>query len=170
MPIYEFYSPDTNKIYSFFARRLSMGGLTPRCPDDPKARMERVLSKFAVTGRARENTAPPGPTDPRMERVLGELQREMAGIDEKNPDPRAIGQLMRRMSDATGQAMPTEMNQMIERLEAGEDPEKLESEFGDALDNLNFPDTATDPSGGTSRVRQRVPKRDPVLYEMSDFL
>lgn len=170
MPIYEFYSPDTNKIYSFFARRLSMGGRTPRCPDNPKARMERTLSRFAVTGRARENTPTVGAADPRMDRVLGELQREMAGIDDKNPDPRAIGQLMRRMSDATGQTMPDEMNQMIERLEAGEDPEKLESEFGDVLDNLNFPDSPTDLPGVTPRVRPRAPQRDPVLYEMSDFL
>ena len=35
MPIYEFYSPDTNRIYSFFARSLAQGRLTPRCPDNP---------------------------------------------------------------------------------------------------------------------------------------
>ena len=50
MPIYEFYSPDTNKVYSFFARSLSLGQKVPRCPDKPGARMERMVSRFAVTG------------------------------------------------------------------------------------------------------------------------
>ena len=54
MPIYEFYSPDTNRIYSFFARSLAQGRLTPHCPDNPRARMERMISRFAVTGRAKE--------------------------------------------------------------------------------------------------------------------
>ncbi len=53
MPIYEFHSPDTNKIYSFFARSLSYADKVPKCPDNPTARMERVISKFAFTGRAK---------------------------------------------------------------------------------------------------------------------
>ena len=53
MPIYEFYSPETHKIYSFFARSLAYASKTPRCPDKPGAPMERMISKFAVTGRAK---------------------------------------------------------------------------------------------------------------------
>jgi hypothetical protein len=63
MPIYEFYSPDTNRIYSFFARSLAQGQLTPRCPDNPKARMERMISRFAVTGRAKEKSETNNETD-----------------------------------------------------------------------------------------------------------
>ena len=90
MPIYEFYSPDTHKIYSFFARSLAYASKTPRCPDNLGARMERVVSKFAVTGRAKEKTEKPvgDDMDPRMERVMAEMERDMAGMDENNPDPR----------------------------------------------------------------------------------
>jgi hypothetical protein len=49
-----FYCPDNRKIYSFFARSLAYAGKTPRCPDNPKLRMERMISRFAVTGRAKE--------------------------------------------------------------------------------------------------------------------
>jgi hypothetical protein len=63
MPIYEFYSPDTHKIYSFFARSLAHANKTPRCPDKPDARMERVVSKFAVTGRAKEKADTPAGRD-----------------------------------------------------------------------------------------------------------
>ena len=139
MPIYEFYSPDTNRIYSFLARSVAQGQLTPRCPDDPTARMERMISQFAVTGRAQEKADSPEGSDsldPRMERVMAEMESEMSSMNEDNPDPRQLGRLMRKMTEATGQKMPDAMEQMIQRLERGEDPEKLEEEFGDSLENL----------------------------------
>ena len=175
MPIYEFHSPDTNRIYSFFARSLSMADITPRCPDDTSARMERVVSRFAVTGRAKEapQDSAGAMDDPRMERMMAEMERDMAGLDENNPDPRALGHMMRKMTEATGQRMPGEMEHMIRRLEAGEDPEKLEEEFGDAFDNIDFPgmEAAGEGEGVARAVRVlRQPERDPKLYDFSDYL
>ena len=172
MPIYEFYSPDTNRIYTFFARSLSQGGKVPRCPDKTGARMERMVSKFAVTGRAEETASPAGdPGDPRMERMMAEMEREMSGLDESNPDPRALGRLMRKMTEATGQGVPAEMEQMIRRLESGEDPEKLEEEFGDAFDAMDLPDeVGADGVAIGSKSRKRRIRRDPKLYEMAEFI
>lgn len=176
MPIYEFYSPDTNRVYSFFARSLSQGQAIPRCPDDPKARMERLLSRFAVTGRAKEKTAGPAPgmeaPDPRMERVMAEMESEMSSLSDENPDPRQLGRLMRKMSEATGQKMPEVMQQMIQRLEKGEDPEKLEEEFGDAMENMEneFGETPADEGKAGPLKLRRKPTRDPNLYEMGDYV
>lgn len=176
MPIYEFHSPDTNRIYSFFARSLTYASVTPLCPDDPKARMERVVSRFALTGRAKEKSEAPVPDamDARMERVMAEMERDMAGMDENNPDPRALGRMMRKMTEATGQKMPSEMEHMIQRLEAGEDPERLEEEFGDAMENFDMPgmegEGTGDESPGAPRTRRERPVRDPALYEFSDYL
>jgi len=177
MPIYEFYSPDTNRIYSFFARSLAQGRTTPRCPDNPKARMERVISRFAVTGRAKEKSeAPPDldAQDPRMERVMAEMEREMSSMNDDHPDPRQLGRLMRKMTEATGQKMPEQMEQMIQRLEKGEDPEKLEAEFGDTLENLGgeFAEGAGEAGGkaGALRLPRQQPTRDPRLHEMGDYL
>lgn len=133
--------------------------------------MERMISRFAVTGKAVEKKETPGGAeDPRMDRMMAEMQSEMAGMDEGNPDPKAIGRLMRKMTEATGQPIPKVMEQMIRRMEAGEDPEKLEEEFGDALEGLDLPDSETADEGGSSRQAHRRPVRDPALYEMSDFL
>ncbi|HRJ70847.1 MAG TPA: hypothetical protein PLS03_01410 [Terrimicrobiaceae bacterium] len=170
MPIHEFYSPDTHRIYSFFARSLAQGRLTPRCPDDPQARMERMISRFAVTGTARELLDPIASPDPRTERVLSEMEGEIASLSEDNPDPRQLGRLMRKMTEAAGQNVPDAMQQMIRRLENGEDPEKLEAEFGDVMENLGE-DLGTD-SGNEVRNRARgrkPPGRDPKLYEMGDY-
>ena len=176
MPIYEFYSPDTNRIYSFFARSLAQRRLTPRCPDNPQARMERMISRFAVTGRAKEKSDSPAEADsldPRMERVMAEMESEMSSMSEDNPDPRQLGRLMRKMTEATGQKMPEAMEQMIQRLEQGEDPEKLEEEFGDSLENLgeDFGESAAgEEKPGPLKLRRQRPTRDPALYEMSDYL
>ena len=53
MPIYEYYCPNNHRIYQFFAKTLAQGRTVPRCPDNPKFRMEKMVSKFAVTSGAK---------------------------------------------------------------------------------------------------------------------
>lgn len=173
MPIYEFYSPDTNRIYSFFARSLAQGRGIPRCPDHDGARMERLVSRFAVTGRPKEKVEAPGEdADPRMERAMAEMEHELSSMSDDRPDPRQIGRLMRKMTEATGRKMPEVMEQMIQRLEKGEDPERLEAEYGDALESMGdvFGDHADTPDGARAKARVKPPTRDPKLYEMADYL
>jgi hypothetical protein len=142
--------------------------------------MERVLSPFAITGRAKEKTAEPGgegmpDLDPRQEAEMMKLAGEMSGMDEGNPDPRQLGRLMRRMMDITGEKMPEAMVEMIGRMEKGEDPEKLEAEYGEALgdDPMGQGPGEQEASGkaGLSAIRRRLPpRRDPTLHEMSAYL
>jgi hypothetical protein len=182
MPIYEFYCPNNNKIYSFFARSLAHAGKTPRCPDNPRFKMERLVSKFAITGRAKEKTAEPdagtGMDDARMEAALAEMERDFGGMDTENPDPRQLGRMMRKMSALTGEKMPGQMEEMIRRMEAGEDMDKLESEYGDLLDETG--DLEADAPGGegakSGSLKERLralhqrPVRDETLYEMNDYV
>jgi len=180
MPIYEFYCPKNHRIYSFFARGVIDETTIPRCPDNPDFPMKRMMSGFAVIGRAREpaDSAAEDPDDPRMEAAMAELEREMAGMDEENPDPRQMGHLMRRMSELTGEKLPDVMEEMVGRLEAGEDPDKLEEEYGD-LPDLDDPgeDGAADADGGDSAERRKAflkrlrgPVQDPELYKLRDYL
>ncbi len=178
MPIYEFYCARNRTIYSFFARSLAYAAKTPRCPDDAGFPLERMISKFAVTGRAKEPSAAvaDAPDDPRMERAMLEMESEMAALgDGENPDPRALARMMRKMTDLTGEPMPAAMGEMIARLEQGEDPDKLEQEYGDVMDGF-------DPGGGggdetekdasavvAARRRSQRIERDPKLYEMAEY-
>ncbi|MGC9450854.1 MAG: cytochrome C [Oceanipulchritudo sp.] len=142
--------------------------------------MQKLVSGFAVIGRAKEPSGGEGGDDlddPRMEAAMAELEREMAGMDEENPDPRQMGHLMRRMSELTGEKMPGVMEEMVQRLEAGEDPDKLEEEYGDMPELEEFgmgEDSDKDGEGGSVRKsllrRLRGPVRDPELYEWKDYL
>ena len=176
MPIYEFYCPKNQKIYSFLARSLAYAGVTPRCPDNPKYPMERLVSGFAVTGRAKEtpDAAPDGMDDPKMEAAMAQMEREFSTLDSENPDPKQLAQVMRRMSSLTGEAMPPQAEEMIRRMEAGEDPDKLDEEYGDAPDPFGGDmegGTGDEDSGpGKVKARRRRTTRDPVLYDISEYV
>ncbi len=195
MPIYEYYSPDTNKIYSFYARSLAYADKTPRCPDGKQHRMKKLVSAFAVIGRSKEPEKTPNPAgaegadDPRMEAAMAAMEREFTGMNEENPDPRQLGRMMRRMSELSGEKMPAEMEEMTRRLEAGEDSEKLEEKFGDQfgdeeggeMNEMGGPPGAETTETKEERAKKRMlralarrrraePQRDPVLYEIADYV
>ena len=54
------------------------------------------------------------------------------GMDES--DPRAMAQMMRRMSTESGEGIDPEMGEMLDRMEAGEMPDDMgdsDGDFGD---------------------------------------
>ncbi len=178
MPIYEFFCPGNRRIYSFFAHSMRFAEKVPRCPDNPRWKMEKMISGFAITGRAQKKAADaPGDDfdDAKMDAAMGEMEREFGHVAESdNPDPRALAKMMRRMGEISGQKMPAQMDEVIARLEKGEDPDKLEAEYGDvfeAMDAENGPDSAGagDEKSRTKARRTRRETRDPKLYEMAEF-
>lgn len=185
MPIYEFFSPDTNKVYSFFARSSAYADRVPRCPDGDGHAMRKLVSSFAITGRAKEKKDDDagGMGDefsPQQEAEMMRLAGEMGSLDEENPDPKALGRLMRRMTEIAGEKIPEDMNEMLRRLEAGEDLEKLEDQFGDAFGEDAMageegmmppmpPGAGKETAPAVRRIRRAI-TRDPNLYEMADWL
>lgn len=182
MPIYEYYSPDTNKIYSFYAKTLAQGRQVPRCPDDPKARMRKVVSAFAVTGRhktePKDGAAPAadGIDETKVDAAMDAMEREFANVDEN--DPRALARMMRRMSEMTGEKFDEPMEEAVRKLEEGADPESLEDgmggesgaeaaadPFGDPFPGAGGPATEKREPRARTKVRRPAPVRDPNLYD-----
>ncbi len=180
MPIYEFYSPDTNRIYSFYAKTLAQGKIVPQCPDNPKARMVKLLSSFAVGGTQKAETPVAtaggqagGPDDARMDAAFGAMEQEFSHVDEN--DPRAMARMMRRMADLTGERIHGPMEEAVRKLEEGADPEALEAQMEDTFgpateEGLLGSDAAS--SGGAEQAESRAklkirrpPVRDPKLYD-----
>lgn len=146
MPIYEFACPKCRKIFSFLSKRVQPDH-SPNCPKCGNTNLSKQVSRFAMTKGLKEAPAggpagedpnePPMPDfdDPRVERVMNELERDMAYMDENNP--KHMAHMMRKMKDVMPEgAMPKEMDIAIRRLEAGEDPEKIEEDMGDVLGGL----------------------------------
>jgi putative FmdB family regulatory protein len=141
MPIYEFACPKCRRIYSFLSKRVNPDRL-PICPKCGNKKMSKQVSRFAFSRKLAEPAAksasetgePPMPDldDPRMERAMMELERDMEHLDENNP--KHMAHMMKKMKDLMPPgSVPKELDVAIKRLEAGEDLEKIEADMGDVL-------------------------------------
>src|SRR5271169_3889101 len=157
MPIYEFACPKCRVIFNFLSLRISPGR-PPVCPRCGNKKMRKQMSRFA-SPRGTKEPAPagenaeaeagmPNPDDPRVMRAMREMERDMEHMDENNP--RHMAHMMRKMKDLMPPgSMPKELDTAIKRLEAGEDPEKIEADMGDVLgDLMGGPDEEGAPGGG----------------------
>jgi len=87
--------------------------------------------------------------DPRVARAMAEMERDMEHLDETNP--RHMAHLMKKMKGLMPPgSVPKELDTAIKRLEAGEDPEKIEADMGDLLgDFMGGPEGGTGGGGYT---------------------
>ena len=131
MPIYEYQCEKCRRVLSFLVRNTKEHK-PPACPKCGHKKMDRILSRFAsvkgAKGQRDESTrnmnAPAGPEQMPDMSMLD-------GVDEN--DSRSMGRVMRKLAEESGEQIPPEMDEMCRRLEAGEDPEKIEESMGDLL-------------------------------------
>ena len=159
MPIYEFLCATCNRIYSFHSFKMATEKI-PACPKCGDPELRRVPSSFGVAASTKvvssDDDLDGGFDDPRMEREMMRFAAELENMDEN--DPRAMAAAVRKMTEIAGEPVTPAMEEMIRRLEAGEDPEKVEEELGDAIE-----EEMGDEGGGFSGA---APTRDSGLYPM----
>ena len=164
MPIYEFFCPDCNTIFSFFSSTVNTSKV-PACPKCKRAVLERQVSLFAVTGKAKQD----GDMDDlpfdetKMEQAMNMLAGEAENINED--DPRQAAQLMRKLTDMTGMELGSGMQEALQRMEQGEDPEQLEAEMGDLLESED-PFIMPGKKGKSGRAARPAPTKDETLYDL----
>ena len=123
------------------------------------------MSSFAFTGKAKED----GDMDDlpfdegKMEKAMNMLAGEAENISED--DPRQAANLMRKLTDMTGMELGPGMQEALKRMEAGEDPDAIEAEMGDLLEDEE-PFLMPEKKGGKKGTRRAAPKRDETLYDL----
>jgi hypothetical protein len=61
---------------------------------------------------------------------------DFSGMEGIENDPQALASMMRKMGGEMGEDMPAEFNDVVDRLEAGQSPEEIESALPDlGVDN-----------------------------------
>ena len=164
MPIYEFYCPDCNTLFNFFSRTINTTKL-PTCPKCNQRQLQRQMSAFAFTGKAKEGGEDDDlPFDEgKMEKAMQMLAAEADRINED--DPRQAANLMRKLTDMTGMELGTNMEEALRRMERGEDPEQVEAEMGDLLESED-PFVFNEKKGRARGMAKPAPTRDDTLYDL----
>jgi len=54
-----------------------------------------------------------------------------SGLEGLEDDPRALGKMMRKMSNEMGEDVGPEFNEVVDRLESGQSPEDIEKSMPD---------------------------------------
>src|SRR5438132_1412773 len=157
MPIYEYACPKCRVIFNFLSKRINPDRL-PTCPKCGNKKMSKQVSRFAMPRGLKEPVTPaaggeeppmPDMDDPKVMRVMDELERDMEHMDENNP--KHMAHMMKKMKEVLPVGtVPKELDVAIKRLEAGEDPEKIEADMGDVLgDFMGGPGGEGGPGGYT---------------------
>ncbi len=113
MPIYEYGCYDCRKRVSVFFRSLSVAqtqqAVCPRCEG---TNLKRLISKVAFV-RSEES---------RLDALAD--PSNLGGVDEN--DPKSMAKWLRKMGQETGEELGDEFNEVVDRLESGEDPDSIE--------------------------------------------
>jgi len=92
------------------------------------------------------------------------LTRESGQINED--DPRQAALLMRKLTDTAGINMGKAMEEALNRLEKGEDPDTIEAEMGDVFAGEEHFTVAARTDSGPRTSSQPQPRIDETLYDL----
>jgi putative FmdB family regulatory protein len=130
MPYYPYRCLDCHKRFDLFLSYSEYGLQPVACPHCQSQNVQRRISRVRIALSE----------DSRLENLS-----DMGDLDGLEDDPRALGRMMRKMGQEMGEEVGPEFNEVVERLEAGQSPEDIESaipglggetggQMGDGLD------------------------------------
>ncbi len=163
MPIYEYYCDQCNVIFNFYSSRVNTTKI-PSCPRCGKEELARQISTFATIGKSKDEGGDDqlgGLDESKMEHAFASLMREAERINED--DPKQMASLMRKFTSQTGIHLGDSMEEAISRMEAGEDPEQVEKDMGEVLNEEDF--SLESMKKGVLRQRSQ-PTHDEKLYDL----
>ena len=128
MPSYEFRCKNCKKGFVLFFSYAEYGKSPVFCAHCGSDQVRRKISRVRIAHSA----------ETRLENLS-----DPQNLDALEDDPRALGKMMRRMREETGEEMGPEFDEVIHRLEAGQNPEQIEQDLPDLLG-----DDAGGPAGG----------------------
>ena len=118
MPIYEYRCNNCRRRVTVIWRSFSeVDSTPPRCTHCGGKDLTRLVSRVALL-RSEES---------RLEDLAD--PSSLAGLDEE--DPKSIARWMRKMSREMGEDLGSEFDEVVDRLEAGQSPEDIESAMPD---------------------------------------
>lgn len=120
MPTYEYRCNNCQrKVTLFYKTYAEYDSAEHRCPRCGGADLTRLISRVAVQRPSSVARMMSGEGD----------DSAFDGLDDM--DSRSMGRMLREMSAETGEEMGPEFDEVVNRLERGDDPEEIEASMPD---------------------------------------
>ncbi len=120
MPNYDYTCSDCRKRFDVFMTYSEYGQKPVTCPHCGSNHSRRRAPRVRILKSEESRLAQMA--DPSM----------LANIDD---DPKALGQMMRKMGSEMGEELPPEFDEVVDRLEAGQSPDEISSAIPDLGDD-----------------------------------
>lgn len=127
MPRYDYRCQSCRKRSVIFQTYAEYGRKKVECPHCGSTELQRLIGRVRIA-RSEESR-------------LDELSDPSDWGDVDENDPRSMARMMRKMGSELGEDMPGEFDEVVDRLEAGEDPDDIEEsmpDLGGGDDNFDF--------------------------------
>lgn len=112
MPTYEYGCQDCRKRVAVYQSYEEYGVKSVACPHCGGTNLKRLIGRVRFS-RSEESR-------------LENISDPSSWGDFDDEDPRDMARMMRKMSKEMGEEIPPELDEVVDRLEAGEDPESIE--------------------------------------------
>jgi putative FmdB family regulatory protein len=116
MPNYQYTCLNCRKRFEVFMAYSEYGTKNVQCPRCDSDNVQRRIGRIRFA---------------RSEESHLESLADPSQLDGLEDDPKALGHMMRKMSNEMGEEMGPEFDEVIDRLEAGQSPEEIEEAIPD---------------------------------------
>ena len=116
MPNYDFVCMNCQQRFDVFMSYSEYGSVKVKCIHCGSDKVRRWMTRVRIA-KSEES---------RMESVADE-----SALQGMENDPQALGQMMKKMGKQMGEDLPPEFDDVVDRLEAGQSPEDIESAMPD---------------------------------------
>jgi len=113
MPTYDFICNNCNQRFDVFMTFAEYDSKKVSCTNCKSRNVRRRMTKVRIA-KSEES---------RMESMADEF----SGIENMDDDPREMARVMKKMGREMGEELPSEFNEVVDRLESGQSPEEIES-------------------------------------------
>jgi putative FmdB family regulatory protein len=116
MPTYDFVCLNCHRRFDVFMSYSEYGTRPVACPHCASTDVRRRVGRVRIA---------------KSEESRLESLADPSALEGLEDDPQALGQVMRKMGREMGEDMPAEFDDVVDRLEAGQSPEEIESALPD---------------------------------------